>query len=107
MSDEQVFKALAHKVRRHMLDRLLEQPGMTLNELVEDAGMVRQAATKHLRQLEEAGLISGEWCGRERRHYLNPVPIQEINDRWIDKYSRHRLEALAVLKNALEDKGEA
>ncbi len=100
---DRVFKALADNTRRLMLDRLLEKPGLTLSELVDDVAMARQSASKHLRILEEAGLIVPQWQGREKRHYLNPVPIQEIADRWVDKYAEGRVEAVLALKAALED----
>ncbi len=99
---KQTFKALADSTRRKMLDRLLEQPGQTLNELVEGLGMTRQSATRHLSVLETADLVKVIWQGREKLHYLNPVPISEIRDRWIDRYSAHRTDALQRLKQALE-----
>lgn len=99
---EKVFKALADETRRSMLDRLLERPGQTLGELVEDAGMTRQSASKHLKILEEANLVVVDWEGREKRHFLNPVPIQEVSRRWVDKYAKARLDAVLNLKDALE-----
>jgi DNA-binding transcriptional ArsR family regulator len=97
-----VFKALADSSRRKLLDRLFERNGQTLNELCVGQRMTRQAVTKHLALLERANLIATVWRGREKLHYLNPVPIQEIADRWIRKYERGRLRALADLKNQLE-----
>lgn len=101
---DKVFKALADETRRQMLDRLLEEPGLTLGELVEGTDMRRQSASKHLKILEEARLVLPEWEGREKKHYLNAVPIQEISRRWVDKYSAARADAILNLKAALEDK---
>jgi DNA-binding transcriptional ArsR family regulator len=102
VESDRVFKALADASRRRLLDRLHVRDGLSLTELIKDAQMTRQAVSKHLRVLEEARLISIERRGREKFHFLNPVPIQEIYDRWIGKYQKHRLEALANLKIALE-----
>ena len=102
MTMDQVFKALADPVRRALLDSLRARNGQTLGELCEGRGMTRQAVTKHLAVLEAANLVAAERRGRERLHYLNPVPIQEIADRWIGQYERARLEALADLKFKLE-----
>ncbi len=102
MSMDAVFKALADPVRRELLDSLREQGGRTLGELCEGRGMTRQAVTKHLIVLEGANLVATERRGREKLHYLNPVPIQEIADRWIGKYERGPLAALADLKKRLE-----
>ena len=99
-----VFKALADPSRRKLLDVLHKNNGQTLNELCEHLDMTRQAVTKHLGLLEKANLISVVWQGREKLHYLNPVPLQEIYDRWIAKYERHRLKALSDLKRGLEKK---
>lgn len=99
---ELTFKALADTTRRLMLDRLLEQPGQTLGELVDDLGMTRQSATRHLAVLEASNLVQVIWQGREKRHFLNPVPIDEIRDRWIDRFSASKTEALLNLKQALE-----
>ena len=99
---DRVFKALADATRRTMLDRLRERNGQTLGELSDQLGMARQSATQHLGVLEAASLITTVWRGREKLHYLNPVPIQEIADRWIGQYERARLEALADLKFKLE-----
>ena len=99
-----VFKALADENRRALLDRLYEQGGQTLGELCEPLAkrMSRQAVMKHLAALENAGLVVIVWSGREKRHYLNPVPIHAIQDRWIKKFERHRMDALSALKSALE-----
>jgi DNA-binding transcriptional ArsR family regulator len=97
-----VFKALADAGRRKLLDALFTNNGQTLSELCEHLDMSRQAVTKHLRLLEEANLVTTLWRGREKLHYLNPVPLQEIYERWIGKYERHRLHALSGLKKGLE-----
>ena len=102
MTMDAVFKALADSSRRELLDGLREQGGQTLGELCEGRGMTRQAVSKHLSVLEGASLVITEKRGREKLHYLNPVPIQEIADRWIGKYDRGRLAALADLKRRLE-----
>jgi DNA-binding transcriptional ArsR family regulator len=99
---DSVFKALADRSRRRMLDRLFASNGQTLGALCAELGISRQAATKHLRQLETAGLVAARWRGREKLHFLNPVPIQQISDRWIGKFERARLRALAELKAHLE-----
>ncbi len=102
MSMDAVFKGLADPVRRALLDSLRERAGQTLGELCQGREMTRQAVTKHLAVLEGANLVASEKRGREKLHYLNPVPIQEIADRWIGKYERGRLAALAELKRRLE-----
>ena len=102
MSMDAVFKALADGSRRELLDRLHARNGQTLNELCEQMDMTRQAVTKHLGILEDANLIATVKKGREKEHYLNPVPINEIADRWIGKYERGRLKALSDLKKNLE-----
>jgi DNA-binding transcriptional ArsR family regulator len=102
MDMDAVFRALADRTRRTLLDRLYAKNGQTLSELCADLGMSRQAVTQHLALLEEASLVVTVWHGRERLHYLNPAPLQEIHKRWLDKYERHRLEALSDLKRALE-----
>ena len=94
MSMDAVFKALADEGRRGLLDRLFAVNGQTLNELCEQMDMTRQAVTKHLLLLEAANLVAVVWRGREKLHYLNPVPMHEIYGRWISKYERHRLDAL-------------
>ncbi len=102
MEDEAVFRALAVSPRRRLLDLLFERDGRTLTELESELPMTRFGVMKHLRVLEEAGLITTRKVGREKLHYLNPVPIQLIADRWINKYSAVRASALADLKVALE-----
>jgi DNA-binding transcriptional ArsR family regulator len=97
-----VFKALADPTRRQLLDRLRARNGQTLSELCEHADMTRQAVTKHLAILETANLVAMRKSGRERLHYLNPVPIGEIAERWIGKFERGRLRALSDLKKNLE-----
>jgi DNA-binding transcriptional ArsR family regulator len=101
--DAAVFKALADPTRRHLLDRLFERDGRTLTELESELEMTRFGVMKHLRVLEEAGLVVRRKSGRESLHFLNPVPIRLIHDRWIDKYREHRVSALADLKNRLEE----
>lgn len=103
---ERVFRALADKGRRRLLDRLFTEDGLTLGELCEGASMSRQAVSKHLRILEAAELVITEWQGREKRHYLNPVPISEIGDRWIGKFARRRAAAVVALKTALEENND-
>ena len=98
-----VFKALADPTRRALLDRLLERQGQTLGELVDGLEMRRQSATRHLAVLESAGLVSCQWQGREKLHYLNPMPIAEISRRWVDKFSADRAAAILNLKAALEE----
>jgi DNA-binding transcriptional ArsR family regulator len=103
---DDVFKALADASRREFLDRLFAQNGQTLNELCARLAMTRQAVSKHLAILEDANLVATVKRGREKLHYLNPVPIHEIAERWIGKYERHRLSALAELKKGLEARDE-
>ena len=103
MDEDTVFKALADASRRKLLDRLLKTRGLTLNQLCEGHDMSRQAVTKHLTLLEEAGLVVAIKQGREKLHYLNPAPIHDIHERWLGKYDRHRLEALSGLKKGLEE----
>src|SRR6187551_3148162 len=95
---DEVFKALADSSRRKLLDVLFRKNGQTLGELCEHLDMTRQAVTKHLVILEEAKLIAVSWRGREKLHYLNPMPLHEIYERWIGKYERQRLQALSDLK---------
>jgi DNA-binding transcriptional ArsR family regulator len=102
MSMDLVFRALADPVRRQLLDSLHARNGQTLGELCDGHDMTRQAVTKHLVILEEANLVVTRKRGREKLHYLNPVPIHEIADRWIGKYERSRLRALSDLKKSLE-----
>jgi DNA-binding transcriptional ArsR family regulator len=97
-----VFKALADESRRKLLDQLHQDNGQTLGELCAHLDMTRQAVTKHLRLLEDAKLVTIVWHGREKLHFLNPVPIHELSERWIGKYERHRLQALSDLKRGLE-----
>ena len=99
---DQVFRALADPGRRLLLDRLHADNGQTLGQLCGDMDMSRQAVTKHLKLLEEAGLVATIWRGREKLHYLNPVPIHEIAERWIGKYERGRVRILAELRKSLE-----
>ena len=103
MDDDQVFKALADPTRRHLLDRLFERDGRALTELEQDLDMTRFGVMKHLRVLEEAGLVVTRRSGREKHHFLNPVPIRLIHDRWIDKYTERRVSALTELKTRLEE----
>src|SRR6187200_140903 len=98
-----VFKALADPTRRKLLDRLRADNGQTLVELCERLAMTRQAVTKHLVLLEQANLVATVRRGREKLHYLNPVPIHEIGERWIGKFERSRLQALSDMKKALEE----
>ena len=97
-----MFKALADPTRRFLLDLLFEREGRTLTELVSQVDMTRIGVMKHLRLLEEAGLVVTRRSGREKLHFLNPVPIRLIHDRWIDKYTEHHASALANLKTNLE-----
>jgi DNA-binding transcriptional ArsR family regulator len=101
---DKVFRALAHPSRRQLLDQLHANNGQTLGEICEHLDMTRQAVSKHLVLLEAANLIVTIWRGREKLHYLNPVPIHEISERWIGKYERTRLQALSKLKKGLEEK---
>ncbi len=98
-----MFKALADPTRRLLLDRLFERDGRTLTELESELEMTRFGVMKHLRVLEEAGLVTTRRAGREKHHYLNPVPIRLIHDRWIDKYTERFASALADLKTQLEE----
>ena len=98
-----VFRALADRTRRQLLDRLFAENGQTLGELCARLDMSRQAVTKHLRVLEEANLVAVVWRGREKLHYLNPEPSEAIAERWIGKYERRRVQALRDLKRALEE----
>jgi DNA-binding transcriptional ArsR family regulator len=98
-----VFKALADESRRELLDRLRGDNGQTLNELCARLDMTRQAVSKHLAILEAANLVATVRRGREKLHYLNPVPIHEIAERWIGKFERGRLQALSDMKKALEE----
>lgn len=101
--DDRVFKALADPTRRHLLDRLFERDGRTLTELESELEMTRFGVMKHLRVLEDAGLVVTRRFGREKHHYLNPVPVRLIHDRWIDKYTERVVSALLDLKNDMEE----
>jgi DNA-binding transcriptional ArsR family regulator len=101
--EDHVFKALADPTRRLLLDRLYERDGRTLTELDSEIEMTRFGVMKHLRVLEDAGLVATRRSGREKLHFLNPVPIRLIHDRWIDKYRERRVSALAHLKHELEE----
>jgi DNA-binding transcriptional ArsR family regulator len=98
-----VFKALADKSRRQLLDLLHQENGRTLGELCEHLDVSRQAVAKHLAVLEEANLVAVVWRGREKLHYLNSVPLHDIYERWIGKFERQRLSALHALKRGLEE----
>ncbi|MBF4769462.1 helix-turn-helix transcriptional regulator [Nocardioides agariphilus] len=100
--DDHVFKALADPTRRLLLDRLFERDGRTLGDLESQVEMSRFGVMKHLRVLEDAGLVVTRKSGREKLHYLNPVPIRLVHDRWIDKYTERRVSALTDLKRELE-----
>jgi DNA-binding transcriptional ArsR family regulator len=102
VDDNLVFKALADPTRRFLLDLLFEREGRTLTELESQVDMTRIGVMKHLRLLEEAGLVVTRRSGREKLHFLNPVPIRLIHDRWIDKYTERHASALANLKTNLE-----
>ncbi len=99
---DRVFKALADAGRRKLLDALNANDSQTLSELCEHLDMSRQAVTQHLGLLEDAGLVATAWRGREKLHFLNPVPLQEIYDRWISKFERSRVKAMRDLKKRLE-----
>src|SRR5919201_1556266 len=103
--DDLVFRALADPTRRLLLDRLFERDGRTLTELESELEMTRFGVMKHLRVLEDAGVVVTRRSGREKLHFLNPVPIRLIHDRWIDKYTERRVSALADLKTGLEEAG--
>jgi DNA-binding transcriptional ArsR family regulator len=103
MDDDRVFKALADPTRRFLLDLLFTRDGRTLTELESEVEMTRFGVAKHLRVLEDAGLVVTRREGREKLHFLNAVPIRLIHDRWIDKYTEHHVIALIDLKNTLEE----
>ena len=105
--DDRVFRALADPTRRFLLDRLFERDGRSLTELESELAMSRFGVMKHLRILEDAGLVVTRRSGREKLHYLNPVPIRLIHDRWIDKYRERQVSALVDLKQELEANPEA
>jgi DNA-binding transcriptional ArsR family regulator len=102
MDDDGVFRALADASRRQLLDRLHVNNGQTLGGLCQKMEMSRQAVAKHLAILEEANLVAIQWRGREKLHFINPVPINAIAERWISKFEVHRLAALSTLKRTLE-----
>jgi DNA-binding transcriptional ArsR family regulator len=102
MDDDLVFKALADPSRRLLLDRLFERDGRTLGELEPQLDMTRFGVMKHLKVLEQAGLVVPRKRGREKLHFLNPVPIRQIHDRWIGKYREREVSALLDLKSTLE-----
>ena len=103
---DDVFRALADASRRQLLDRLHARNGQTLTELCDGLDMTRQAVTKHLAILEDANLVATIRHGREKLHYLNPVPIHQIGERWIKKFERGKLDALSELKRKLEQRDE-
>jgi DNA-binding transcriptional ArsR family regulator len=105
MDDDAVFRALADGSRRKLLDRLHRKNGQSLGDLCRGLEMSRQAVAKHLTLLEEANLVAVQRQGREKLHFINPVPINEIAERWIGKFEQPRLRALSDLKKALEKKG--
>src|SRR5579863_1227790 len=105
MSDDAVFRALADVSRRRLLDRLHKKNGQTLGELCSGLDMTRQAVAKHLAVLENAKLVSSKRQGREKLHFINPVPINAIAERWIRKFERHHLSVLSALKKNLEGDG--
>jgi DNA-binding transcriptional ArsR family regulator len=105
MDDDLVFKALADPSRRLLLDRLFERDGRTLSELESQLDMTRFGVMKHLKVLEQAGLVVPRRRGREKLHFLNPVPIAQIHDRWIGKYREREVSALLDLKSTLEGEG--
>jgi DNA-binding transcriptional ArsR family regulator len=102
--DDRVFKALADPSRRFLLDLLFARDGRTLTELESELDMTRFGVMKHLRVLEDAGLVVTRRAGREKLHFLNPVPIRLLHDRWIDKFTERRVSALTDLKRSLEDR---
>jgi DNA-binding transcriptional ArsR family regulator len=106
MNDDAVFRALADASRRRLLDRLHRKNGQMLGELCDGLEMTRQAVAKHLAILEKANLVSWKRQGREKLHFINPVPINDIAERWINKFERPRLTALSELKKKLEGKSD-
>lgn len=103
---DDVFRALADRQRRALLDRLYTRDGQTLNELCAGQKVSRQAISKHLAVLEAAGLVAVRWRGREKRHFLNPVPIREIHDRWVRRFADPKLEALLALRRQQEEEND-
>jgi DNA-binding transcriptional ArsR family regulator len=104
IDDDLVFKALADSSRRFLLDLLRKRDGQTLGELEWELEMTRFGVMKHLKVLEEAGLVITRRAGREKLHFLNAVPIRQVHDRWIDKFREHQVSALVDLKKSLEEK---
>ena len=102
MDIDRVFKALADPTRRRLLDTLRGKNGQTLGELCTHLEMTRQGVTQHLERLEDANLVATQWHGREKLHFLNPVPIHEIAERWIGKFERQRLDILREIKQRAE-----
>ena len=102
MEDDKVFKALGDPTRRRLLDLLCEQNAQTLGQLCEHLDMARQSATQHIGILVEASLVTTVWRGREKLHFINPVPLHEVYERWVRKFERQRLRLLHDLKNELE-----
>lgn len=102
MDADKVFKALGDPTRRKLLDQLCARNGQTLNELCADLQMARQSVTQHIGLLEDANLVSTVWRGREKLHFINPVPLHEVYARWVRKFERQRLELLHDLKQELE-----
>jgi DNA-binding transcriptional ArsR family regulator len=107
IDEDLVFKALADTSRRFLLDLLFKRDGQTLGELEWELEMTRFGVMKHLKVLEEAGLVITRWRGREKLHFLNAVPIRLVHDRWIDKYREHEVTALVDLKKSLEKNAES
>lgn len=104
MDNDKVFKALGDPTRRQLLDQLCEQNGQTLSQLCEHLDMARQSVTQHLGLLEAANLVTTVWRGREKLHFVNPVPLHEVYERWVRKFERQRLRLLHELKSELEGK---
>lgn len=102
MDADKVFKALGDPTRRRLLDLLFKQNGQTLGQLCEHLDMARQSVTQHLGLLEDANLVSTVWRGREKLHFINPVPLHEVYERWVRKFERQRLSLLHDLKKELE-----
>ncbi len=102
MDADKVFKALADPSRRKLLDLLVEQNGQSLGQLCEHLDMARQSVTQHLGILEEANLVSTVKRGREKMHFINPVPLHEVYERWVRKFEKERLSLLHTLKSELE-----
>jgi DNA-binding transcriptional ArsR family regulator len=105
LNDDAIFRALADASRRRLLDRLHARNGQTLGDLCQGLDMTRQAVAKHLAILVDANLVAAKWQGREKLHFINPVPINGIAERWIRKFERRRLAALSALKGKLEGEG--